>query len=55
VVDALTPAAADALTSPAERYGCAFEPEAVEILVRDSRGYPYFLQEFGRTTLERGL
>jgi len=51
IVDALAPdAAAEALTIPAGRYGCSFEPEAVEILVRASRGYPYFLQEFGRAT-----
>lgn len=51
VVDALDPhAAADALTIPAERHGCTFTPEAIDLLVNESRGYPYFLQEFGRAT-----
>lgn len=51
IVDALPPhAAASALTIPAERQGCSFTPEAVELLVKESRGYPYFLQEFGKAT-----
>lgn len=40
--------AADALVLPARRSGCRYEPEAVSHLVDRSRGYPYFLQEYGR-------
>jgi DNA polymerase III delta prime subunit len=41
-------AAADALRLPVERTGGAFRPEALDILVQASGGYPYFLQEFGQ-------
>lgn len=51
IVDALNPhAAAQALAIPAERHGCRFTPEAITLLVSESRGYPYFLQEFGKAT-----
>lgn len=51
IVDALAPhAAADALTIPAQRHGYRFTPEAITLLVNESRGYPYFLQEFGKAT-----
>ncbi len=51
LVDALPPqAAAAALTIPAERHGCSFTTEAINLLVTESRGYPYFLQEFGKAT-----
>ena len=39
--------AADALVLPAEDLGVHFEPAAVEFVVRESQGYPYFLQEWG--------
>lgn len=36
-----------AIVKPAEEEGVAFEPEAVGIIVTKTRGYPYFLQEWG--------
>lgn len=51
VVGALpSEAAAAALTIPAEKHGCTFTTEAVGLIVSESRGYPYFLQEFGKAT-----
>ena len=45
----LSPAdAADALDVPVRNHGGSFTPEALEILVDASGGYPYFLQEFGK-------
>ena len=45
----LSPAdAADALDVPVRNQGGSFTPEALEILVDASGGYPYFLQEFGK-------
>lgn len=42
------PAAREALDVPVTRHGCAFEPEALNILVAGSAGYPYFIQVFGK-------
>jgi hypothetical protein len=39
--------AAKALQDPAEAAGVAFEPEALEEVFRLTKGYPYFLQEWG--------
>ena len=39
--------ASDAISIPAAELGVAFEPDAVELIVAESRGYPYFLQEWG--------
>jgi hypothetical protein len=36
-----------ALTDPAEEEGAAFEPEAVDAIVKLTQGYPYFIQEWG--------
>jgi len=36
-----------ALTDPAEEEGAAFEPEAVNAIVKLTQGYPYFIQEWG--------
>jgi hypothetical protein len=36
-----------AIVKPAEEEGVAFVPEAVGIIVTKTRGYPYFLQEWG--------
>lgn len=48
-VDRLTPAAAaDALRRPAGREGVVIEEAAVEEILRHTRGYPYFLQEWGK-------
>ena len=41
-------AAALAITRPAEKEGVVFEEPAVTQIVRDSKGYPYFLQEWGK-------
>jgi len=39
--------AADALVIPAHDLGVEFEDEAVELVVEESHGYPYFIQEWG--------
>ena len=41
-------AARAALSVPAEREGVAFTPGAIAEILRHTRGYPYFLQEWGR-------
>ncbi|MBW2496315.1 MAG: ATP-binding protein, partial [Deltaproteobacteria bacterium] len=41
-------AARSALAKPAEAEGAAFEPEALEAVLEKTRGYPYFLQEWGK-------
>lgn len=47
-VGALTPdQARDALTLPADAHQVRFEPEAIESIVVESQGYPYFVQEWG--------
>lgn len=40
-------AASDAIRIPFERAGHGIAPEALESIVRDSHGYPYFLQVWG--------
>ncbi len=40
--------AAQALMLPAEREGAGWSTDAVERVIRDTQGYPYFLQEFGK-------
>lgn len=40
--------AALALVDPAAIEGVTWEPEAVDLVVRDADGYPYFLQQFGQ-------
>jgi hypothetical protein len=48
VVDALDRADAIlALDRPARDEGAAFDPEALQEIVQTTRGYPYFLQEWG--------
>lgn len=48
-IGALTPEAArDALTIPAEEEGVSFEPAALDYLIEQTQGYPYFLQEWGK-------
>lgn len=41
-------AARDALIVPAEHEGAAFEPAAVDEILNQTLGYPYFLQEWGK-------
>ena len=40
--------ARDALVVPASREGVAYEPGAVSEILRQTSGYPYFLQEWGK-------
>ena len=44
------PAAAEALAKPAAEDGVNWEQEAIELIVNESAGYPYFLQQFGQDT-----
>ena len=39
--------AAEAIVLPAQEQDVAFEPRAIDRIVVESRGYPYFLQEWG--------
>ncbi len=41
-------AARQALEVPAERLGVMFDSDALECIVSDTKGYPYFLQEWGK-------
>lgn len=43
-------AARDAIVLPASQEGAAWQPDAVDIVVRAADGFPYFLQEFGKAT-----
>lgn len=40
--------ATDAIREPARREGVDYTPEALEIIVSTTQGYPYFLQEWGK-------
>lgn len=42
-------AAREALTIPARRYGADYEDAAVDLITEAAEGYPYFLQEFGKS------
>ncbi|HRW61163.1 MAG TPA: hypothetical protein P5340_10985 [Defluviicoccus sp.] len=42
------PAARAALCKPAEREGVAYAEDAVAEILRQTQGYPYFLQEWGK-------
>lgn len=43
----LPPAARDAIAQPLKRESLAIEDKALEHIVKQTRGYPYFLQEWG--------
>lgn len=45
-------AAKDAIAKPAAEQGVLFRPDALERIVQVTRGYPYFLQEWGKHTWE---
>lgn len=47
-----TPDACRAISKPAEALGVSFEEQAVVNIVTETRGYPYFLQEWGKHTWE---
>ena len=42
------PAARAAVIEPARAEGVEYEPDAVEMIVEYTQGYPYFIQEYGR-------
>jgi hypothetical protein len=42
------PAARSALVAPAARHGVRFTDGAAQMVIRESGGYPYYLQEYGR-------
>jgi len=44
----VTSAARQALVKPAHDLGVAYVPEAVEKIIEQTKGYPYFLQEWGK-------
>ena len=41
-------AATEALCKPAEKEGARYDAEAVQIILQQTQGYPYFLQEWGK-------
>ncbi len=41
-----------ALVAPAEEEGVVWRPDALDRIVSETRGYPYFLQEFGKRAWE---
>ena len=47
-IDRLDDDARDALTVPASREGVAFNAGAISEVLRQTNGYPYFLQEWGK-------
>jgi hypothetical protein len=53
------PAATAALVTPAARHDVHFDEDAAGLVVRESGGYPYYLQEYGRVLWdeidERGI
>jgi hypothetical protein len=42
------PAARSAIVGPAGLRGVEYDPEAIDLIIEGSRGYPYFIQEYGR-------
>jgi hypothetical protein len=49
VIDRLAEdAAREALERPAREQSAEFEPDATAAILRDTHGYPYFLQEYGK-------
>jgi hypothetical protein len=55
-IDRLDRSAADlALTAPAEREGVAYTAAALDLLYRESGGYPYFIQAYGKATWDAAV
>lgn len=51
MIEALSESSARlAIVKPAEDRGVIFEPDAVAAIISQTRGYPYFLQEWGKHT-----
>lgn len=48
-------AAATALTGPARQAGAEWSSAAIEFVESESGGYPYFLQQFGKTTWDAAV
>lgn len=48
-------AARRALVEPARVLGAVYDDDAAELLVRSSRGYPYFLQTYGQAAWDLGI
>lgn len=46
-------AAAEAIVEPAKPFGVAYDEDAVELIVQETAGYPYFIQEMCATIWER--
>jgi hypothetical protein len=46
------PAAELAISKPARDEGVVFEKDALDLIVRETQGYPYFLQEWGKHVWE---
>jgi len=44
------PHATAAIVRPADEEGVSFEPKAVELILEHTKGYPYFIQEWGAHT-----
>jgi len=44
-----------ALTEPAQHEGVQWEEDAASTIVRESAGYPYFLQEYGRAAWDAAI
>ena len=42
------PEAEAALVQPATDLGVAFDPEAIDVIIEYTEGYPYFIQEYGK-------
>lgn len=42
-----------ALVEPADDEGVVWQPDALDRIVEETRGYPYFLQEFGKQAWDR--
>jgi hypothetical protein len=42
-----------ALIDPAAALGREFEPGAIDALLKDTQGYPYFIQLYGDPIVER--
>lgn len=48
-------AARQALVEPARVLGATYDEDAADLLVRSSRGYPYFLQTYGQAAWDLGI
>jgi len=49
------PAAREALTGPATQNGVSWTAAAADVALAESRGYPYFIQQFGKSTWDAAV